>query len=167
MKSVGKNATHFNLRLCAVKAHFFHYQCHLVKQKINLFLYEQSNVPSLKIISKNNPISVEEGGYKWTTTEGSSKNTTIYDHASAEQIAHNMEGSKVLPQEKLHLTFTQKPNNVEVLYRGELKNVDYSFTNEIIIVPKNEGIYVFEIIGDWAQGRASYTIKIIVDNSKF
>lgn len=122
---------------------------------------KNSDIPSLTVTNDNQKITVKRGGYSWTV-----KNTNITtDTDGPEKIAENMEGDIVLPNTQLNMKFTQTPSKVNVIYWGELKDVEYSFTENSIIVPKKEGIYVFEVAGEWEQGRVSYTIKIIVKNN--
>ncbi len=125
---------------------------------------KQAEVPDLKITFENRDIEVKKGAYEWTVKERYGSNTIIKDIDSSEKIAEYMEGNNVLPQAKLNLLFSQEPNNVEVIYWGNIKSVNYKFTNNEIVVPREEGVYGFEIIGQWNQGKVSYTIKIIVSS---
>lgn len=38
----------------------------------------------------------------------------------------------------------------------------YIFENNKFVAPQEEGIYVYEIIGEWDKGEISFTIKVIV-----
>ena len=135
----------------------------LVFTGCNIDYYEikDSDIPILKVINGNQDITVVRGGYSWTV-----KNTNkITDTDGPEKIAENMEGDIVLSNTQLNMMFTQTPSKVNVVNWGEVKDVKYSFTENSIIVPKEEGIYVFEVAGEWEQGRVSYTIKINVKNN--
>lgn len=129
--------------------------------------YEE-DVPELKISSDNGEITVEKGTYEWTVKEGYfSDKTTIKDTDSPEKIAEKMGANRVLPRTKLNLLFSKEPDNIEVIPWGELKSDDYNLTGKEMIVPDKEGIYIFEILSEWKQGKASYIIKIAVESSDF
>ncbi len=122
----------------------------------------------MKISSDNENIKVEKGTHKWTVKEGYfSSKTIVKDTDSVEKIAASMEGNHILPKTKLNLLFSKEPNNVEVIPWGGLKSEDYEFTGKEIVVPDKEGIYVFEILGEWKQGKVSYIIKIIIRDPNF
>lgn len=123
-------------------------------------IYEKMNLPKLKVTFDTENISVEKGGYNWDTE----KESITADAASPEEIADKMEGNKVKPESELMLDFSEKPNKVNIVDWSELKNNSYTFNNDKIIVPKKEGIYIYEIIGVWEQGQVSFTIKLIVSN---
>lgn len=33
------------------------------------------------------------------------------------------------------------------------------------MAPKEEGTYVYEVIGEWEQGKVSFTLKIVISNT--
>ena len=120
-------------------------------------------VPDLKVSVDNSEVLVERGSYQWTNNVGFyNKETVNADSASPEQIAYTMEGNQVKPQLELILNFSEKPNNVKVIAWGEFKDNKYNYTNEKIIVPKEKGTYIYEVLGEWTQGYVSYTIKVII-----
>lgn len=122
-------------------------------------------IPDLKVTYKEEDIFVTKGGYQWTTSVNLfKKQTTIADTASPDQIANSISSSKVLSEAELNLKFTYNPDKVEVISWGELKDKKYTFDNNIITAPKEEGTYIFEIVGTWKENKASYIIKIIVDD---
>lgn len=121
------------------------------------------SIPDLKVFANNFEILVSKGGYEWTNNVGLfSKEIVNADSASPDQIADTMDGNKVKPKSELILDFSEKPKNVKVIAWGELKDNPYTFTNEKIIVPKEKGIYIYEVFGEWTQGHVSYTIKVRV-----
>lgn len=121
-------------------------------------IYEKMNLPTLKVIFDTENILVKKGGYNWDT----GKESIIADSESPDQIADKMEGTEVKPESELMLDFSKKPNKVNVIDWSKLKNNSYTFDNDKIIVPKEEGTYIYEIIAEWEQGQVSFTIKVIV-----
>lgn len=123
-------------------------------------------IPNLRIISDNQDISVEKGGYEWIAKIGLfEKQSIIVDASSPEEIAKEMSGDKVTSKSKLKLEFSEKPDKVTVIPWGEFKDADYSSTKNTITVPEKEGTYIFEVIGEWNESKASYTTKVIVENN--
>lgn len=123
----------------------------------------ENNIPSLKVTFENENILVEKGGYKWTKKIGLVSNQSIIvDAAGLEGIANNMQGDEVIPEAELILDFSEKPNDVTIVEWENSNNSSYKLGDNKIIVPKEEGIYIYEIIGKWNEGEVSYTIKIIV-----
>lgn len=123
-------------------------------------VYEKMNIPTLKVTSNSKDILVEKGVYSWNKGGESIK----VDAASPEQIAAKMEGNKIVPESELILSFSEEPINVNIIDRSELKGNPYTFNNNKIIAPKEEGTYIYEIISEWSEGQVSFTIKVIVSN---
>ncbi len=122
-------------------------------------------VPSLKVVHDNESISVEKGGYQWTKNLGLfQKQSVIADSASPDQISETMEGDEVPPQSELKLNFSEKPNKVTVADWSISKDSAHTFKDNTLILPKENGTYIYEIIGYWDEGQVSYTIKIIVNS---
>lgn len=129
---------------------------------------KEVSVPDLKVSTNGSEILVSRGGYKWTNnTNLFKKETVVADSASPTQIANTMSGNKVNPQSELSLNFSQKPDSVKVIPFGELKDNKFTYTNEKIIVPKEKGTYIYEIVGNWSQGDVSYIVKVIVTNEQY
>lgn len=123
-------------------------------------IYEKMNIPILNITCDTENIVVEKGGYTWNT----GNEAVAVDAISPDQIADKMEGNKVLPESQLTLSFSTPPNEVSVIDWSETKNNSFTFDNHKIITPKEEGTYVYEIIGEWEQGQVSFTIKLVISN---
>lgn len=121
----------------------------------------EPNTPNLTISYDNKNIPVKKGGYEWTIANKS----IIADTSSPQEIGESMKGHHVLPEATLNLEFIEKPNKVSVIYWGESKNRPYTSIENTITVPKEEGTYIFEIIGEWEQGKVSYITKTIVKNN--
>lgn len=128
----------------------------LIGEETNI--YEKMNLPTLKVAFDTKDILVEKGGYNWDT----GKESIIADSASPNQIADKMEGTEVKPESGLMLDFSEKPNKVSVIDWSKVKNNSYTFDNDKIVVPKEEGTYTYEIVAEWEQGQVSFAIKVIV-----
>lgn len=74
-----------------------------------------------------------------------------------------MKGNKISGNSNLNLKFSENPNSIEVLnWKNEMLS-KYEIKEHGIIVPQEEGEYIFEIIGDWDKGKVSYVVKILVE----
>ncbi|WP_426351186.1 hypothetical protein ACPWSR_08150 [Alloiococcus sp. CFN-8] len=126
---------------------------------------EEINIPTLKVTYNEENISVEKGGYQWTVKLGPFiLKQVIADSASPDQIAEKMKGNEVPSHGELKLSFSRKPNKVTVVDWSTVKDNSYTFDDNTIIVPKEKGTYIYEIIGYWDEGQVSYTIKVIVNS---
>lgn len=118
------------------------------------------DIPTLGVTLNNENITVEKGCYSWS--EGGESVTT--DASSPDQIADKMEGNKIKPNSELALNFSKIPSIVRVVDWSESKNNSFAFDNDKILVPNDNGIYIYEIIGEWEDGQGSFTIKLIVSD---
>lgn len=121
------------------------------------------DTPALSITYKNESVSILKGGFEWNRRIGIFKmESVIADAPAPTELAKKISAYKLPPNVQLDLKFTKKPQSIEVVSWGELKDTDYSFTENSITVPNEPGTYIFEIRAYWKQGRVSYTTKFIV-----
>lgn len=123
-------------------------------------VYEELNIPTLKVTADGIDVSVEKGGYSWDTGNQSVR----VDAASSEQIAEKMEGTKLTPQSEITLDFSRQPDKVSISLKGDVESniTPYIFENNKFATPQEEGTYVYEIVGEWSEGEISFTIKVII-----
>lgn len=121
------------------------------------------DTPALSITYKNESVSILKGGFEWNRRIGIFKmESVIADAPAPTELAKKISAYKLPPNVQLDLKFTKKPQSIEVVSWGELKDTDYSFTENSITVPNEPGTYIFEIRAYWKQRRVSYTTKFIV-----
>ncbi|WP_040213726.1 hypothetical protein [Clostridium polynesiense] len=124
-----------------------------------------SELPNLKVTCVNQELSVVQGGYQWTAKRWLfHEESVIADTSTPDYIGENMQGDEVSPGAHLMLNFSKKPQKVTITPWGESKDRQYVSTNDLIIVPEEAGTYIFEIAGEWVEGRVTYTIKVIVSS---
>jgi len=112
--------------------------------------------PMPKVTYQNEPIEVLQGSYGWETFTKSVQ----ADSPIPPELVENITPTIVAPQGNLKIKFDYKPNNVEVLLWTEAGPLKYNIDHNTVIMPENEGIYVFEIRGQWDQGDSIYAFKI-------
>lgn len=123
--------------------------------------------PNLKVTNNSSEIATIKGNYDWLSKNSLLKKESFRSEPeSPMEIAENMEGTKVSPLSELNLEFTKKPKAVTVTALGESKNTPYTYDDNKIIVPKEEGTYIYEISAEWKQGNISYIIKFIVSENR-
>lgn len=123
--------------------------------------------PDLKVTSSSGDITVLKGGFRWRYKTSLFKEVeSIADTPSPDQLVEKIKTDNVTANEKLTLTFTKKPESIEIIPWGDTKNNVYTLDNNILTVPEKDGTYVFEVIGHWKEGYVSYAIKIKVEDSK-
>lgn len=121
------------------------------------------DTPTLSITYKNEWVSVLKGGFEWNRRIGIFKmESVIADAPAPTELAKKISAYELPAKAQLDLKFNKKPQSIEVVSWGYLKDNDYSFTENSITVPNEPGTYIFEIRAYWKQGRVSYTTKVIV-----
>ncbi len=108
-------------------------------------------------------IEVLQGSYCW---EGLF-NGVCADTASPPELIkyREMKPTVVSPESEIKIEFKTKPNknSVEVsqwFQNGRTENVPLK--DNIIVVPKEEGIYIYGIFARWSKGDSSYAFVIEV-----
>ena len=137
----------------------------LISLSMLTFISCSSNTlpPTLKVTNNTSEIATIKGNYDWLAKNSMLKKESFRSEPeSPMEIAENMEGTKVSPLSELNLEFNKKPKTVTVTALGESKNNQYTYEDNKIIVPKEEGTYIYEISAEWKQGHISYIIKFIV-----
>ncbi|MGL5328426.1 MAG: hypothetical protein ACRDD7_04090 [Peptostreptococcaceae bacterium] len=120
---------------------------------------DEPQIPNLQIKSNDTDITVEKGSYEWNIDNV----YIIADAASPLQIGEKLEGNKISSLDKLELKFTVEPKDINiVLWEDDDNQINLNKSN--ITLPKEQGTYIYEIIGYWEKGKVSYTTKIIIDN---
>lgn len=83
------------------------------------------------------------------------------DYPTPDILAKNINATLVKPQSLIDFRFSRRPQKVEVrLWNGQPES--YSYDHGKIIMPKEKGIYVFEILGYWGKGQVMYVFKVEV-----
>ncbi len=114
--------------------------------------------PMPKVTYRNEPVKVLQGSYGWETFTKSVQ----ADSPVPPELVENTTPTTVAPQSNLKVTFNYKPNNVDVMLWTEAGSLKYNIDHNTVIMPEEEGIYVFEIRGEWDQGHSIYAFKIRV-----
>lgn len=76
-----------------------------------------------------------------------------------------VEAAVVAPQSEIHIQFKKEPHKNSIganlwLENGEIAGVQLN--DNVIIAPKEEGIYVYDVYASWDQGSSSFAFVIEV-----
>ena len=123
-------------------------------------IYNELNLPTLKITTDETTVSVEKGSYSWNTESQS----VVVDAESSEEIAEKMEGTQLSPLSDLTLDFSKQPDKTSISLKGDIQTnmTPHIIESNKFTLPQEEGIYVYEIVGVWNEGEISFTIKVVV-----
>lgn len=124
----------------------------------------QPSIPILQVNDKTIPVVLH--GYSW---KGGifTKPTSVTPVNTPPKIAEKNKPTEVPPEAKLIINFNNPPQVLEVeLWKGnETKKISLIDTNSIVL-PKEKGGYVYQIISKWEEGTASYVFTVEVPDTK-
>ena len=112
-----------------------------------------------KVTYQNEPIEVLQGSYSWRTLFSGVE----ADSPIPPELVEKIPPTNVGPQSNIKVTFDYKPNNIDVFLWNDAVPQKYNIDHNRVIMPKNKGIYVFEIRAEWIQGDSIYAFKIEVN----
>jgi len=115
--------------------------------------------PMPKVTYQNEPIEVLQGSYSWRTLFSGVE----ADSPIPPELVEKIPPTNVGPQSNIKVTFDYKPNNIDVFLWNDAVPQKYNIDHNRVIMPKNKGIYVFEIRAEWIQGDSIYAFKIEVN----
>lgn len=76
-------------------------------------------------------------------------------------LVKDINSTLVKPQSLIDFSFSRRPQKVEVRL-WNVKPESYNYDHGRIIMPKEKGTYVFEILGQWKRGQVIYVFKVEV-----
>lgn len=119
--------------------------------------------PSPTITVEDTKIEVAQGSYCWDGI----LNSVCADMTSPPEIIkhHELKPVVVLPESELKIEFKSKPQentiNVNKWLTNE-KTEDVQIKDNMVILPKDKGIYVYDVSARWEKGDSSYAFVIEV-----
>lgn len=119
------------------------------------YVFYTSQLPDLFVINEKSNIPVVKCPAGWD----SSLNSFRADYPIETEIAKDIQSTKIKPNTPIELSFSRKPNRVEVtVIKDEArKKLDDS---KDIISPKESGTYVYVVWAYWKQGEIFYVFKV-------
>lgn len=102
--------------------------------------------------------------YSWTVSNFvGSKTATNGNGIIPAELAKSSTPLNVPSKSKLTLNFSSKPETIEVNIWNNKKVIKQEITAYSIVTPESKGPVVYEVIGTWKQGEASYAFLINVE----
>jgi len=111
----------------------------------------------------NEEVEVLQGSYQWKTIG----KTVLADSPTPPELVKNITPTIITlstaePEGNLKVSFSYKPKTIEVRTWQHGEPTPYNIDHGTIIVPKESGTYIFEIIGTWPQGQSRYAFIVVV-----
>jgi hypothetical protein len=123
---------------------------------------QERDTPPLPIITvEGKELKVAHGSYCWNGPNSSS----CVDMISPPEIMKHfgMKPVVVPPQSEVKIQFHEEPNESGgSMWLTNEKSEKVPITNNVLKLPNEEGVYVYDIYGHWEQGSASYVFVIEV-----
>ena len=116
--------------------------------------------PRLSIDIGNESISPIQGTYSWEydNNDGTMTNTTV-DKEGPPRLAKQFHSPNVTTNSEVTLNFDLEPNDYDVRIWKDDKVVSSSDSIDLT----NKGEIIYEIIGYWDQGEASYVFSLLIE----
>lgn len=117
-----------------------------------------SRLPDLKVFYNKTNVDVLKCPVGWDSFIRSFR----ADYPMPLELSKYINDTKVKPESPLYMKFNRKPDKIEInIWKN--KSEKYEVKDNIIIVPKEKGTYIFEIWGYWKQGEILYILKVEVE----
>ncbi|OLS33375.1 hypothetical protein [Bacillus sp. MRMR6] len=122
-----------------------------------------SSPPKTNITVDEKKLEVARGSYCWDGLFNSICADTISPPMLIEH--HEIKPVIVLPESKLKIEFEKEPNANTLgvnrwLNDNEVEGV--SLSNNVLIAPKEKGVYIYDVHASWEKGSSSYAFVIEV-----
>lgn len=119
-------------------------------------------LPSITVDGKS--IAVFHGSYCWRGLLGGE----CTDMISPPEIIkhHGIAPGKISPEAILTIDFKNKPHSDSVganLWISDELPEEININNNILIAPKEKGVYVYDVYARWNKGSASFVFSIEVE----
>lgn len=116
-----------------------------------------SQVPEIKMTYNDEKVEVQKCPFGWDSFMRSFR----ADYPTPDILAKDLHATVVKPESNLDVKFSRKPNVVDVKLWDD-QSYSYNYDYGKITVPKEKGIYIFEVWGFWKQGEVLYVFKVEV-----
>lgn len=126
---------------------------------ISIYFYD-SRIPELRLTYQKQTVKVQKFPFSWRSLG----NAYQKDYPLPYELAKDMTALEVSPEGSIIFSFSKKPQYIEVSVWGNNSqiNSNYESTKQGIIAPKNNGIYIFAVIGHYNKGQILYVFKLNV-----
>ncbi len=121
-------------------------------------------VPSFKAFVNidGKDYEMNRGGYQWSVKRGLSTQVVSTDHASPNQMAENIDPISVKPNQEVNIQIEDNPKiKVHLWNETGLEN-EIEHNNNVIVLPSQQGKYIYEVAAEWKNGNISYVFVVDV-----
>jgi hypothetical protein len=116
--------------------------------------------PSMSAVIYDKEYKMEAGGFRWEIKQGSTTQVIQTDAASPNQIAEHFEPIVLGENSKVDVVTENNPEITVYLWNEDERVKEITLNNHQIQVPADKGQYIYEVIGKWNNGEASYTFVV-------
>lgn len=106
---------------------------------------------------------MENGWFRWKRKTGDSIEVTQTDAMSPDQIAEDLEGVSIKPEEMITIAVEEDPDLEAYLWDQDERVGEIEIRDSQIIALLDKGRYIYEIIATWSNGERSYTFVVEVE----
>ena len=124
---------------------------------VYVFITYTAQVPDITVMHKYEKLDIVKCPLVWKSVT----HAVFASYPSTDILAKSLIPIIVKPKSVLDLKFSRKPSEITVVqWNGTSKIYHNDFDK--VIVPKEKGIYIFEVWGHWKQGEVFYIFKLKV-----
>lgn len=102
------------------------------------------------------------GNYSWERKKGLVTENVTTDAASPYHLADKFGAIQVWPNTEIKLKIEGNPRSFIYLWGEDGREKEVDGSNNRITVPASAGQYIYEVLGQWANGEVSYTFVVDV-----
>ncbi|OCA90438.1 hypothetical protein A8F94_00675 [Bacillus sp. FJAT-27225] len=112
-----------------------------------------------KIVVDQSEYEMIAGEYEW---EGGKTKIKRIDPVSPIESAKDFDTLKVGKNKKIEIVIDDNPNLTVYQWTEDGVSKELTLTDNIVTVPSKSGYYIYEVVGKWPDGTASYIFDVEV-----
>lgn len=120
---------------------------------------KEEQIPVIgKIIVDETEYEMRVGNYKWKGEKMSIEQVGSTD--TPMEIAKGFNDLVIEKNSKIEILIEDDPNLTVYQYSEDGKSKEITLTEKQITVPSNSGHYIYEVVGKWSDGEASFIFDV-------
>ncbi|UYZ20224.1 hypothetical protein [Mesobacillus jeotgali] len=120
---------------------------------------KEEQIPVIgKIIVDATEYEMRVGNYKWKGEKMSIEQVGSTD--TPMEIAKGFNDLVIEKNSKIEILIEDDPNLTVYQYSEDGKSKEITLTEKQITVPSNSGHYIYEVVGKWSDGEASFIFDV-------
>ncbi|MGN7117441.1 hypothetical protein [Lysinibacillus odysseyi] len=103
---------------------------------------------------------IKAGAYRWERRDGLGTEIVQTDHASPYQSSKYIEAIHTNSNQKIEIKIEEDPAIKVYLWNENGREKEIKLEDNQIVLPSDNGKYIYEVAADWPNGTISYTFVI-------